>query len=56
MPDLVVVNCRQLVTLAGPARARSGAEMRELGIVPDGALVARGGRILKVGTRAEIER
>ena len=56
MPDLVIVNCRQVVTLAGPARARTGAEMRELAIIPDGALVARDGRILKVGTRAEIER
>ena len=56
MSDLVVVNCRQVVTLAGPARARTGAEMRELAIIADGALVARDGRILKVGTRAEIER
>jgi imidazolonepropionase len=56
MPDLVIVNCRQLVTLAGPARARTGKEMRKLGIIPDGALVARDGRILKVGTRAAIER
>ncbi|MGA2156866.1 MAG: imidazolonepropionase [Bryobacteraceae bacterium] len=56
MTDLVVANCRQLVSLAGPARARTGAEMRKLGIIPDGALVARDGCILKVGTRAEIER
>jgi len=56
MTDLAVVNCRQLVTLAGPARARTGAEMRELAIVTDGALLARDGRIARVGTRAEIER
>ncbi|HEY9141824.1 MAG TPA: imidazolonepropionase [Bryobacteraceae bacterium] len=56
MPDLVIVNCRQVVTLAGPARARTGAEMRELAIVTHGALAARDGQILKVGTRAEIER
>jgi len=56
MPDLVILNCRQLVTLAGPARARTGAEMRNLGIVPDGALAVRDGRIVRVGTRAEIER
>jgi imidazolonepropionase len=56
MTDLAIVNCRQLVTLAGPARARTGAEMRELAIVPDGALLARDGRIAKVGTRTEIER
>ncbi|MGO9009766.1 MAG: imidazolonepropionase [Bryobacteraceae bacterium] len=56
MRDLAIVNCRQVVTLAGPPRARAGEEMRKLGIVPDGALLARDGRILKVGTRAEIER
>ncbi|MGB9458405.1 MAG: imidazolonepropionase [Bryobacteraceae bacterium] len=56
MPDLVIVNCRQVVTLAGPARARMGAEMRELAIITHGALAARDGQILKVGTRAEIER
>jgi len=56
MTDLAIVNCWQVVTLAGPARARTGAEMRQLGIIDDGALVVRDGRILKVGTRAEIER
>jgi imidazolonepropionase len=53
---LVVWNCRQLVTLAGPARARSGAEMRDLGVIEDGALLVREGRIESTGTRAEIER
>ena len=52
MPDLVIVNCRQLVTLAGPARARTGAEMRELAIIPDGALLARDGRIADSWERA----
>ncbi|HEX8457623.1 MAG TPA: imidazolonepropionase [Pyrinomonadaceae bacterium] len=54
---LAVVNCSQLVTLRGAARARVGAEMRELGIVADGAmLVGDDGRIRAVGTREEIER
>jgi imidazolonepropionase len=53
---LLVRNCRQLVTLAGPARARSGAEMRELAVVRDGAMLVRDGRIELVGSRAEIER
>jgi imidazolonepropionase len=56
MADLAIVNCAQVVTLSGPARARTGAEMRELGIVRNGALLVRDGRIAKVGTRAEIER
>lgn len=55
MGDVVaVVNIGQLVTLAGPARARVGAELRELGIVRGGAVVVREGRIAAVGTYAEI--
>ena len=42
-------NISQLVTCAGPARARRGAELRELAIVPNGALVVDGERIAAVG-------
>jgi len=55
MPDTAVVNIAQLVTLAGPCRPRTGAELRELAIVPDGALLVRGGRFAAVGPRSEIE-
>lgn len=56
MSDLfAVINCAQLVTLAGAARPRVGAEMRELAVIHDGALLVREGRIAAVGTRAEIE-
>jgi imidazolonepropionase len=54
-PTLAVVNCSQLVTLAGAARPRSGAELRELSIIEDGAMLVSGERISRVGTRAEIE-
>ncbi|HUB77382.1 MAG TPA: imidazolonepropionase [Bryobacteraceae bacterium] len=54
MGALVVANCRQLVTLAGPRRARRGPEMRELAAIPDGALLIRGGRIERAGPRSEI--
>ena len=53
--SLAVVNCSQLVTLAGPARPRVGPEMRELSIVPDGALLITAGRITQVGSREEID-
>src|SRR5918998_5276021 len=54
---LAVVNCSQLVTLRGAARPRVGAEMRELGIIEDGAmLVGDDGRIAAVGARSEIAR
>ena len=52
---LVVINCSQLVTLKGPQRPRVLGEMRELGIVEDGAMLVRDGRIERVGARREIE-
>ena len=52
---LAVVNCSQVVTLAGPARPRVGLELRELGIVADGAMFVRDGRIENVGNADEIE-
>jgi imidazolonepropionase len=53
--ELAILNCGQLVTLAGPARPRVRSEMRELSIIPDGAMLVRGPRIEAIGTRAEIE-
>ncbi len=43
------------MTLAGPRRPRVGPELRELGIINDGAMLVRDGTIDKVGTRNEIE-
>ncbi|MEP6707296.1 MAG: imidazolonepropionase [Pyrinomonadaceae bacterium] len=53
--SLAVINCSQLVTLTGPARPRVGAELRDLSIITDGAMLVRDGLIEKVGARAEIE-
>jgi imidazolonepropionase len=53
---LAIVNCSQVLTLAGPPGPRTGARMRELGIVENGALLVEAGRIAAVGTRDEIER
>ena len=52
---LAVVNCSQVVTLAGPARPRVGPELRELGIVKNGGIFVRDGRIEKVGNADDIE-
>ncbi|HEX8118554.1 MAG TPA: hypothetical protein VF521_14860, partial [Pyrinomonadaceae bacterium] len=52
---LAVVNCAQLVTLAGPRRPRVGAEMRELSIVEGGAMLVRDGLVEKVGSLEEVE-
>jgi imidazolonepropionase len=54
--DLVIVNCGQLATLAGPLRPRIGAEMRELWIMKDAALCIRDGRIVRAARWKEIER
>src|SRR5688572_17171062 len=51
---LAVINCSQVVTLAGPARARVGAEMGQVGVVAPGALLIRGPRIERIGTTDEI--
>ena len=57
MPEsLAIVNCSQVVTLAGPTRPRVGPEMRELGIVAPGAMLVRDGLIERVGTTNEIEK
>jgi imidazolonepropionase len=52
---VAVVNCSQLVTLAGPARPRVGPEMRELGIVGNGGLLVRDGLIEAVGSSTQIK-
>lgn len=54
--SLAVINCSQLVTLNGPARPRVGAELRELSIISDGAVLVVEDRIETTGTRDEIER
>jgi imidazolonepropionase len=52
---LAIVNCAQLVTLAGPARPRVRAELRELGIIAEGGILVRDGLIEHVGTSTQIE-
>ena len=54
LKPIAIVNIGQLVTLAGPARPRAGAEMRELSIISDGALIVEDGRVLKTGSYAEM--
>ncbi len=51
---LAIVNIGQLITLAGPARPRVGAEMRELGVVTDAALLVEDGRVRVCGSYADL--
>src|SRR5690349_9057377 len=53
---LAIVNCAQVVTLAGPAQPRVGPQLRELGIVAPGALFLRDGLIERVASSTEIEK
>lgn len=54
--SLAVINCSQVITLAGPERPRVGPELRELSIIDDGAILVRSERIEQVGSRNAIER
>jgi len=54
--ELLITNAAQLVTLAGPARPRTGREMRELAIIANGALLVRDGAIAALGASSEVER
>jgi len=49
-----VVNIKELVTLAGPARPRVGTELRELGIIHEAALIIENGRIVDAGPYSEL--
>ncbi len=54
-PPLLVTNCSQLVTMAGPASPRVGDALRDLHIVNDGAMLVVEGRIAAAGWRGDIE-
>jgi len=51
---IAIVNIGQLVTLAGPPRPRTGAELGDLAILKDAELLIEDGRIAAAGTHAEI--
>jgi len=53
--SLAVLHASQLVTVAGSKRPRTGRELSELAIIPDGGMLIRDGRIELVGPSAEIE-
>jgi imidazolonepropionase len=53
--SLLLTNCSQMLTLRGPA-PRRGRALGDLGMIPDGALLVRDGRVAAVGPRGRIER
>jgi imidazolonepropionase len=50
-----IFNIGQLVTLAGPSRPRVGAELRELAIIEDAALLIEDGHIAAAGPYHELK-
>ena len=53
--SLLITGASQLLTLRGETSPRRGASLSKLGIIKDGALLLRGGRIVRVGTRRQVE-
>ena len=55
-PDrkLLFVNASQVVTCAGPGRARRGEETRDVGILRNTAVAVSGGRIAMIGAAADL--
>lgn len=56
MSSLAVLNASQLVTLSGPKRPRVGTELSALGIIRNGGMLIRDGKIESVGSSDEIEK
>lgn len=55
--DLLIVNASELLTLSGePKKPRKGKQMQEIGIIRDGAVSIKDGRIVAVGKTSEVTR
>jgi imidazolonepropionase len=54
--DLIIHNAGQLVTCAAGGKPRRDAGIRDVGIIPDGAVAISGGKILSVGQSQDILR
>lgn len=55
MNNLLFVNAAQVVTCAGPARARKGSEMSDAGILGNVAVAVSAGRIAAIGAAKDLE-
>ena len=53
--DLLFINAAQVVTCAGPARARKGKEMRDAGILKNTGVAVSNGRIAMIGAARDLE-
>ena len=51
----LITGARQLLTLRGPSGPRRGADLRNLGLIQDGAVLIVDGRIHEVGPSRRLE-
>ena len=53
--DLLIVNAEELITLVGGSqKPRIGKQMQELGIIHNGGLAVKDGRIVAVGKTSDV--
>ena len=52
--DLLIHSAAQLVTCAAPSGPKRGAAMRDVGLIPDGAVAIADGEIVAVGPTADL--
>jgi imidazolonepropionase len=52
--DLLIYDAAQVLTLTSPSGPKRGAAMNDLGIIPNGAVAIRDGRVLDVGPSDEL--
>jgi imidazolonepropionase len=53
--SVLVRGARQLLTLSGPGGLRRGGDLREIGMIRDGSVLVRDGKIVRVGTTRSVE-
>ena len=55
MRPILLRGARQLLTMRGPAGPRRGADLRNLGIIQDGAVLICDGLISEIGTTRRVD-
>ena len=53
--DLLIIHAKQLITCANNSQAKRGQQMREVGMIEDGAVAVHNGKIVAVGATSDIQ-